>query len=361
METLPQLVIAAQRGDMEAFGQIVARFQNMAYGCAYTIVQDFHLAQDAAQEAFLEAHACLPHLREPAAFPGWFRRIVLKQADRLVRGKRLMIVPIDAALGLRDTAPDPAEALAQREIASLVRSAVAALAEHERIVTVLYYGGGYAQPQIAAFLDLPLTTVKKRLHDARCRLREHVRGVFPEALYERHPSQSGRFACVVQFLIAAERGDQERVRALLAMDPALVHAREGWDVGTIEHALFPVLVAPGYTALHRAAHNADRALAQLLIDTGAEVDARTRFGVTPLHLAVQRGATAIVALLLGAGANLDLRLNNGMTALHWAVLRRHPMLVEQLLAAGARRDIRDQGGGRRPTGLHTKGTTRLLY
>ncbi len=44
----------AQR--LEAFGQIVVRFQDMAYGCAYALLGDFHLAEDAAQEAFLTAY-----------------------------------------------------------------------------------------------------------------------------------------------------------------------------------------------------------------------------------------------------------------------------------------------------------------
>ena len=68
-----------------AFGLIVQRFQDMAYGCAYTVLGDFHQAQDAAQEAFLAAFAQLPKLRQPKAFPGWFRQIVLSQCHRLTR------------------------------------------------------------------------------------------------------------------------------------------------------------------------------------------------------------------------------------------------------------------------------------
>ena len=83
MEDLESLIARTRNGDMDAYGQIARRFQDMAYGYAYSILGDFHLAEDAAQEAFLEAHRQLPKLREPSAFPGWFRRIVFKYCDRM--------------------------------------------------------------------------------------------------------------------------------------------------------------------------------------------------------------------------------------------------------------------------------------
>ncbi|MBV7336789.1 hypothetical protein KFU94_52880 [Chloroflexi bacterium TSY] len=70
MSELVPIVTAAQLGDGQAFGQIVHRFQDMAFACAYAMLGDPGLAQDAAQEAFLDAHQSLTKLREPAAFPG---------------------------------------------------------------------------------------------------------------------------------------------------------------------------------------------------------------------------------------------------------------------------------------------------
>ena len=69
MEEIESLVItAADPGAplakrLSAFGQIVQRFQDLAYGCAYAILGDFHLAEDAAREAFLAAYRQLPQLR----------------------------------------------------------------------------------------------------------------------------------------------------------------------------------------------------------------------------------------------------------------------------------------------------------
>ena len=59
MEELATIVARAQKGDVDAFTTIVRRFQDMAVGYGYSILGDFHLAQDAAQEAFLEAYVKL--------------------------------------------------------------------------------------------------------------------------------------------------------------------------------------------------------------------------------------------------------------------------------------------------------------
>jgi hypothetical protein len=82
---------------MDAYGEIVRRFQDMAVGYAHALLGDFHLAEDAAQEAFLRAYLDLGKLHESAAFPGWFRRIVFKHCDRVRRKKTLHAVPLDGA------------------------------------------------------------------------------------------------------------------------------------------------------------------------------------------------------------------------------------------------------------------------
>ena len=85
MDALDDVVIRARDGDADAFAIVVRRFQDMAVGYGYSMLHDFQLAEDAAQEAFFEAYRTLPKLREPAAFAGWFRRIVFKQCDRITR------------------------------------------------------------------------------------------------------------------------------------------------------------------------------------------------------------------------------------------------------------------------------------
>src|SRR5262245_45675196 len=96
MERVATLVSRARSGDDDAYGALVRRFQDMAVGYAYSMLRDFQLAQDASQEAFLEAYRVLHGLREPAAFPGWLRRIVFKHCDRIRRSAPCATVPLDA-------------------------------------------------------------------------------------------------------------------------------------------------------------------------------------------------------------------------------------------------------------------------
>jgi DNA-directed RNA polymerase specialized sigma24 family protein len=69
VQELNELITNAQSGDLAAYDQLVSRFQDMAVAYGYSVLSDFHLAQDAAQEAFVEAFYCLPRLQEPLAFP----------------------------------------------------------------------------------------------------------------------------------------------------------------------------------------------------------------------------------------------------------------------------------------------------
>ena len=122
-------VALAQR--LGAFGKIVVRFQDMAYGCAYALLGDFHLAEDAAQEAFLVAYQRLGQLREPRAFAGWFGRIVISQCRHITRGKSFSTAGLDVAEAVASSFPGPRQNLERRETKDQVLAAIAALPEHQ--------------------------------------------------------------------------------------------------------------------------------------------------------------------------------------------------------------------------------------
>jgi RNA polymerase sigma factor (sigma-70 family) len=178
----------------EAFAELVARFQDLAFGCAYAVLHDFYLAEDAAQQAFIAAWQKLGQLREPEAFPGWLRRLLLTECNRLTRGKRLRFVPLDAGLEVHSGKPDPHEQVAQSELRARVRSAIQSLPERERTVTTLFYIGEYSQAEIGEFLELPVTTVVKRLHTARQRLKGQIIEMFSDDLHNHRPSRDAAFA-----------------------------------------------------------------------------------------------------------------------------------------------------------------------
>ena len=188
MEALKTLITRAQTGDLSGYGEIVRRFQGMAVGYAYSILGDFHLAEDAAQEAFIEAYQCLPNLRDPDAFPGWFRKIVFKQCDRLLRRKSTEIVPLESAVGLHSETGDPLEFVEIQEMKDSVLMAIAALPVHERAVTTLFYIDGFSQNEIADFLEIPVTTVNSRLRYSRKRLKERMITMVQKTVKEKRPT-----------------------------------------------------------------------------------------------------------------------------------------------------------------------------
>lgn len=173
MEELTELIQNAQVGNTQAFSMLVRRFQNMAYGYAYAVLGDFDLAQDAAQEAFIESYRCLHNLREPLAFPIWLKRIVYKHCDRISR-RTWRETSLEEAQTISSPYPAPSEISERLESARMVQAAIQAMSPNQRDVTVLFYIGGYSLREISDFLEVPVQTVKSRLHASRKNLRERM-------------------------------------------------------------------------------------------------------------------------------------------------------------------------------------------
>ena len=194
MQELEKLVAEAQTGDHAAFDRLVRRFQDSAAAYAFSVLGDFQLAEDAAQEAFLEAFHCLPTLREPLAFPGWLRRIVFKQCDRILRRKQILAVSLESVFDAPQPRSDPQFLLERCETTRQVQAAIAVLLEGERSAVLLFYFGQHSHAEIAAFLDVPVSTIKKRLFTARRRMKQEMIIMMEENLEGQRPSRNLEFA-----------------------------------------------------------------------------------------------------------------------------------------------------------------------
>jgi RNA polymerase sigma factor (sigma-70 family) len=155
---------------LEAFGQVVQYYRQMAYGCAYAILGDFHLAEDAAQEAFLIAYRRLADLREARAFAGWLRRIVTNYCLSQVRRREISAVSLAVVPEPESSEPpeDGADDAAGQDAVAALRS----LPEDQREAMALFYVDGYSQQEIATFLEIPVNTLKARLFRSRARLKQ---------------------------------------------------------------------------------------------------------------------------------------------------------------------------------------------
>lgn len=193
MEAVTTLIQRVQAGDQDAFAALVRRFQDMAVGYGYSLVGDHQLAEDVAQEAFLCAYLHLSTLRQPAAFPGWLRRIVQRQAHRLHRKQTVALLPLEAAIDCAATMAEPAVLLEQNEARDQLDAALAALPEAQRVVVTLFYISDYSLLEISAFLGIPVGTVKSRLHTARERLKRRTLTLIQETLPAYRPSRDEQF------------------------------------------------------------------------------------------------------------------------------------------------------------------------
>lgn len=317
-----------QEGDAEPFADLVTGFQDMAVGYAWSILGDFHLAEDAVQEAFLDAYRHIRDLREPLAFPGWLRRILFKHCDRFTRKNAPATVSFEEAGDEPAEAPSPEEAMESHEMRDRLMAALDDLTERQRNVLVLHHMSGHSLAEISAFLGVPVPRVKKRLHDARARLREIVVDSLADRLRARRPSQDPAFARgVIEVLDAARRGDADRVKTLLQRNPRLRHGRDFM----------------GNTALIIAAACGHRELAALLLESGAPVD---------LHEAAAIGETRRVAAILDANpGSLDAFSDHGFTAIGLAA---HFGRIETL------RLLLDRGAEVNVVSKHPIGATPLI-
>jgi hypothetical protein len=191
-------------------------------------------------------------------------------------------------------------------------------------------------------MELPLTTIKKRLFSARRRLRALMDDLVREQLLDQRPIHDGLFARTIQFFIAVRIGDIAKVTEYLDQEPALLDAHERWDDATALRYGLPIV--SWFTALHRAAYAGDGAMVALLLGRRADANARTRSGQTPLHIAVLVDRPAVLEQLLAAGAAPNCATNLGLTPLHFAAMLDRRELATLLIDAGASSALADCHG-----------------
>ena len=301
MGDLNELVVAARKGESDAFEEVVRRFQDMAVGYAYATLGDWQEAEDAAQEAFIAAWVGLQHLRNPAAFPGWFRQIVHSQAHRRLRVKEPLLVSLEQAAEIA-----VADGAGRAELAPMTEAIAAvleALPEAQRTVILLHYMNDFRQREIAAFLEIPIGTVKSRLYHARQMMKERMR-VLNEITSQR-PSRGSEFVeKVMRLFDAAKTGDSAVVKRMLVEDSRLAKAS-----GYVRTSLW----GSDALALHVAVMHGRKDIVDLLLAHGADINARDdNYLFNALIHAIdladfmpEYAALGMVDFLLERGAELD--------------------------------------------------------
>lgn len=191
------LVHAAQRGDVDAYNRLVRAHERQAYAVALRLMRRPELAEDATQDAFIQAYRALDTFRG-GYFRAWLMRIVTNRCYDMLRSANrrgadsLDDQMFEAEPHWSSIAPtdDPVRRATQAELGRLLEAALARLPEEQRVTVVLCDVQGYAYEEAAEITGVALGTVKSRLSRARAALRDALRGQEQFAEYLRSFSDS---------------------------------------------------------------------------------------------------------------------------------------------------------------------------
>jgi RNA polymerase sigma-70 factor, ECF subfamily len=176
-------ILAAQKGDISAFNQLVRQYQTLVYRTAFRVLSEAASAEDATQDAFVSA---FKHIREyrGGSFKAWLLRIVTNACYDQLRVKQrrptasldaLLIDSDDPAPGVDRAAPESPQEFAERqELGDAIQRGLATLPPDQRVTLVLTDIEGFSYDEVAAATGANLGTVKSRLSRARAALRDFL-------------------------------------------------------------------------------------------------------------------------------------------------------------------------------------------
>ncbi len=180
------LVAYRDRGDREAFEELVRRYERELYGYLRNYLGDAELAKDAFQQTFLQVHLKCDQFEKERKLRPWLYAVATNQAiDLGRRNRRHRMASLDRRMGQDEESeagafvelfdspqPGPAEESQASEVRYDVRGAVDGLPEQTRQVVLLVYFQGLKYREAADVLSIPVGTVKSRLHAALQKLGE---------------------------------------------------------------------------------------------------------------------------------------------------------------------------------------------
>ena len=173
-----RLIAESLQGDTAAFGLLVRRYQERLYHSVYRLVDNAEDAQDVVQDAFLNAYQSLDGFKGDSLFFTWLYRIAVNTAISLKRKQRITVrmdrgrngepalEPLDPSAESR-----PSHALEQAEEGQRVHEALSRLSPEHRAVLVMKDMEGQKYETMAEILQVPIGTIRSRLHRARLELR----------------------------------------------------------------------------------------------------------------------------------------------------------------------------------------------
>jgi RNA polymerase sigma-70 factor (ECF subfamily) len=176
-----ECVRRVQRGEADAFETLVRRHEKTIFNLIYRMLGDTEEAAEVSQEVFLSAFRAAGQFRGDANFSTWLYRIAINHAStrrKTLNSRQRKVVPIESADSLHDPEPGPLELLEKQEIREKVQFALNQLEPDDAAVILLRDLQDVSYNEVAQVLEIPVGTVKSRLHRARQALKSRLQSYF---------------------------------------------------------------------------------------------------------------------------------------------------------------------------------------
>lgn len=171
------LVLGALRGEVQAYGELVRRYQTSVYNVCYRMMGERQSAEDRAQDAFVRAYKRLETFDVERPFGPWIRRVATNVCLNHLNRAHPATVPLEEEFGEYAVASlgQPERELQRADTAQNVRAALLALPAHYRAVIELRHYQELSYAEIAGALGLTMSEVKTHLYRARKALADQLR------------------------------------------------------------------------------------------------------------------------------------------------------------------------------------------
>lgn len=170
-----------QAGKTDAFEILVRRHEKTIFNLVYRLLGDYDEATETAQDVFLSAYRSIRQFRGEAHFSTWLYRIAVNHAKtrrRSLANAQRRMVALEATDQVSDGRSNPAETVMQREIQQRVQQALKSLEPDDALVVLLRDLQDVPYEEMARILEVPIGTVKSRLHRARQALKSRLASYF---------------------------------------------------------------------------------------------------------------------------------------------------------------------------------------
>ncbi len=170
-----------QRGETDAFETLIRRHQKTIFNLAYRMLGDYDEAAEISQETFLSAYRAIGNFRGDANFSTWLYRIALNHATtrrKSLNTRQQRSVPMENSEPASDPNPGPPESMEKKEIRQRVQQALNRLEPDDAAVILLRDLQDVPYEEVARVLEVPIGTVKSRLHRARQALKSELASYF---------------------------------------------------------------------------------------------------------------------------------------------------------------------------------------